>query len=227
MRQAKMVALFGKPGSGKTTELLRLMKLGVKKGERFLCIDPDGQEALYDDSIFTHYNTIEDLPDLWKGCAVVIYKSSKEKSKLIAGEPTFPYMLKKCVTNNGEPTSRKQHGDWYNFTLILDDANTYMRGQIESELATILGRKRQFGMDIITTSHGWGNCPAEFMRYIDVYRLGPTDDSPASRAQVLTGPITKKHLAWQTGVNEWKKQNPGKYIWASFTRNGDKFSGQE
>tara|TARA_R110001599_G_scaffold87155_5_gene232929 strand:+ start:115 stop:795 length:681 start_codon:yes stop_codon:yes gene_type:complete len=225
MRQAKMVALFGKPASGKTTELLRIMKLGISKKERFLCVDPDGQEALYDDSIFTHYNTIEEVPDNWSGCAVVIYKSAKEKSKLITGEPTFPYMLKKCITNNGEPTTRKQHGDWYNFTLILDDANTYMRGQIESELTTILGRKRQFGMDIITTSHGWGNCPAEFMRYIDVYRLGPTDDSPASRQQVLTSPITKKHLEWQIAVNNYKKKNPEKYVWASFTRNGDKFTG--
>jgi len=226
MRQAKMIALFGKPGSGKTTELLRMIKLGLSQGQRYMCIDPDGQESLYDDRMFTHYNTIEEVPDNWTGAAVVIYKSVKEKSKLIPGESTFPYMLKKCITNDGQPTTRGQHGDWYNFTLILDDANTYMRGQIESELATILGRKRQFGMDIITTSHGWGNCPAEFMRYIDVYRLGPTDDSPASRSQVLTAPITKRHLAWQTAVNDYKKANPNKYVWAAFTRNGDKFTGQ-
>lgn len=202
-RQPKMYSWFAKPGAGKTTALINVIKQKVGKGDRAIVVDPDGCEAAWDK--FKRVESVKDIPTDFKGVYVVPHEDGE----------TF-----KDLQN------RLKKRELFNFMLVLDDPNVYATPKPEPELSYLLKRKRQFGMDILTTAHGWGECPQAFMRFIDIYIIGPTDSSPTERQSLLTKAVSDRHMQWKQAVNKAKSSNPGSYPWAVITRDGRKFSGQ-
>lgn len=195
-----MYALFAKPGAGKTTKLIAMVKGRVAKGDRAIVVDPDGCEPAWDK--FKRVESINDIPKDFKGVYVVPHEEAQ----------TFKDLVARC--------KKRQ---LVNFMLVLDDPNTYATPKPEDELAYLLKRKRQFGMDIVTTAHGWGECPQAFMRFIDIYVIGPTDSAPTERQSLLTKPVADRHFQWKNLVNQKKRTEPNSYPWAAITRDGRRF----
>lgn len=211
-----MTGLLGKPRSGKTTLLLKLILEILKKKGRILVIDPDGAEATWDNPKFTRYEDIKDVPDNFKGCAVVYY-SGKEAH----GTPTFPYIMGQMDRRaNGN-----KRGPWTGVTYILDDANVYARGQLEDALEWLLMRKRQYGCDIVTTAHSWGEVSPMFLRFIDVYGIGITSGHPSERSDVIKGDALKRTVDIRNEVNEIRRNDPNAYPFKFITKDGYGFSG--
>jgi hypothetical protein len=201
MRQPKMYSIFAKPGSGKTYKLIQLLRARVAKGDRAIVIDPDGAEDAWDQ--FTRYDSVADVPDNFKGIVVVEYHEGK----------TFSNIYARC-------TAKKLK----NFMLVLDDPNIYSLPSPEDELANLLRRKRQYSMDILTTSHGWSECPQAFLRFIDIYILGPTDSSPRERSALLGRTVMTRHERWKLLVDQHKRTKPNEYPWVIFQRDGQKIA---
>ena len=85
-----MVGLVGKPRSGKTTLLLKIIFGILKNGGRILVIDPDGAEAHWDNPKFTRYEDIKDVPDNFTGCAVVYYSGKEARGERDARHQAGP-----------------------------------------------------------------------------------------------------------------------------------------
>lgn len=199
-RQPKMYGVFAKPGAGKSTKLIQMINARLSNGDRTLVVDPDGCEPSWDK--FTRYDSMDEVPNDFTGVAVVMYEEKK----------TFAEIKRRCVAK-----------ELVDFMLVLDDANSYAHPTPEPELKYLITRKRQFGMDILITAHGWGQCPNVFLQFIDIYVLGPTDSSPHERISVLTKAVAERHWKWKRAVNTAKAKNPNSYPFAVFTREGYKF----
>lgn len=149
-RTAEFTAILGKPGTGKTTMLVKVSK-SISLREPVVVVDPDGQEqAWYPfDLIRPNPESVKDH----RGIGVMEIKKDE----------TFPLL--------------REH--FRNGHMILDDANVYARREsmIEESLTTILQRKRQYGIDIWTTAHGVTQIPAIFFTYITQYIIFPTNDN--------------------------------------------------
>lgn len=200
-RQPKMYAYFAKPGAGKTTALIQRINARLKKGDRAIVVDPDGCEPAWDK--YKRVDSVLQIPADFKGVYVVPHEEGE----------TFRDIMQQCK-------KRKL----VNFMLVLDDPNVYATPKPEEELGYLLKRKRQFGMDILTTAHGWGECPQAFMRFIDIYIIGPTDSTPAERQSLLTKAVAERHMQWKQKVDNAKAKNESTYPWAVITRDGRKFS---
>ena len=206
-----MTGLIGKPRSGKTTLLHKMIAAIVKAGGRVLVVDPDGAEQSWNK--YKRYQDIKDVPDNFKGVAVVYY-SAKE----VHGTPTFPYIQ----SNLDQRENDGKSGAWVNSTVVLDDSNVYARGQLEDSLEWLLMRKRQYGVDIIATGHSWAEMPPMFMRFIDVYGIGATSGTPEER---IKGEALKLTEVVRNKVNTIKRNDPDKYPFMFITKDGHPFLG--
>jgi len=204
-----MFSIFAKPGAGKTTKLIDIIKRRVAKGDRALVIDPDGCEEAWDQ--FKRYESVTQVPENFRGVAVVEWEEGI----------TFENIRKRCMGRDAKGNDLKG-AKWGNFMLVLDDPNTYAHPNVEDALQNILRRKRQYGLDIWTTAHGWGECPQGFLRFIDVYILGPTSATPKERASLLGDrDVVNRHLAAKRKVDDFKKQHPDRYPWTVINRQGE------
>ena len=180
-RQPKMWNAMAMPGAGKTTLLIELVERKLKAGGRVLIIDPDGAEEAWD-KFKRLEGGIKDLKPDFKGAVVLDYD---EKQGKVDG--TFETLWKKYI----------KPGKLKNFSLVLDDPNVYAKDRLIPELTNLLRRKRQHNYDILTTSHGWGETPKSFVRFIDIWLLGPTAMGPEDRKDLLGPAKCILH-------NEWK-----------------------
>ena len=211
-----MTGLVGKPRSGKTTLLLKLIFEILRKGGRVLVVDPDGAEEHWDNPKFTRYDDISLVPDNFKGCAVVYY-SAKE----VHGTPTFQYIQ----DNMDRRANNDKRGPWTGVTYVLDDTNVYARGQLEDPLEWLLMRKRQYGCDILITAHSWGEVSPMFLRFIDVYGIGITSGHPNERAETIKGDALKRTVVVRNKVNEIKRNDPDAYPFIFINKDGFEFTG--
>lgn len=208
-RQPKMFSIFAKPGAGKTTKLIEIIKRKVAAGDRAIVVDPDGAEEAWDQ--FKRYESITQVPDNFKGVVVVEWQE----------KVTFANIRNRCMARDAQGNDTKRP-KWGNFMLVLDDPNTYAHPNVEDELQNLLRRKRQYGIDIWTTAHGWSECPQGFLRFIDVYILGPTSATPQERAGLLGGrEVVARHQQAKNVIDGHKRQFPDTYPWTVFDRQGN------
>lgn len=181
-RQPKMFNVMAMPGAGKTTKLVEVVQAKLKAGGRVLIIDPDGAEEAWD-RFKRLEGGIKKLKPDFKGAVVVDYDEKQGKE-----DGTFEHLWKELI----------KPGKLKNFTLVLDDPNVYAKDRLIPELTNLLRRKRQHNYDIITTSHGHGETPRSFIRFIDVWVLGPTSMGPEDRKDLLGNDKTRLHNQWKT-----------------------------
>ncbi len=198
------------PGAGKTTLLVDLVKRKLKRGGRVLIIDPDGAEPAWDS--FMRIESIKSLDPNFTGAVVVDFD---EKQGKVDG--TFEHLWRELI----------KPGRLRNFTLVLDDPNVYAKDRLIPELTNLLRRKRQHNYDVLTTSHGWGETPKSFVRFIDIWLLGPTAMGPEDRKDIL-GP-TKTTLHNQHKINADKeaaqaKESCRKHRFIAFDKDGNKLA---
>jgi len=180
-RQPKMWSATAMPGAGKTDILIDLVNRKLKASTRALIVDPDGAEQKWD-----RFKRIEggitQLDPKFTGAVVIDYD---EKAKGVEG--TFEFLWNKLI----------KPGKLKNFTLVLDDPNVYAKDKLIPELTNLLRRKRQHNYEILTTAHSWGETPKSFLRFIDIFLLGPTATGPEDRKDILGPAKTAKHLQWK------------------------------
>ena len=155
MRESRFTEIIGMPGSGKTTFLIRFLKR-FAQAEPLLVIDPDGNEPAWDK--VSWINPADPV-------AMSRWQSGWRKTQYDPEDSCF-----KAVIDN-----------FRNGHLVLDDANVYAASRPDDHLKHLLKRKRQFGIDIWSTAHGFTEMPAMFYTYITHYVLFPTLDDPGRR----------------------------------------------
>jgi hypothetical protein len=218
LRTCIQMVILAKPKSGKSYLLSKVIIPSiVKRKGRVLVVDPDGGEMLWYNSDFKRYNDITQVPNNFKGVAVVMY-SGKEAH----GTPTFPY-----IQNKLEGRKFGERGPWAKTTIILDDSNRYADGKVEDALEFLVQRKRQFGCDLIVTAHNWQQLAPIFYGFIDLYLIGPTATGPETRSAIIKGQAMKNLQAVRAKVNAEKAKDPEKsFPWATVTADGLPFTGQ-
>ncbi|MCP4789161.1 MAG: hypothetical protein GY881_02880 [Gammaproteobacteria bacterium] len=172
------------PGAGKTTLLVQMVERKLKAGGRALIIDPDGAEPAWEK--YKRIDNIDNLKSDWKGAVVVDYD---EKQGKVAD--TFDRLW-----------SMVKAGKFKNFTLVLDDPNVYAIDKVIPGLKNLLRRKRQHNYDILTTAHNWGETPLGFLRFIDVWIIGPTSAGPEERSSNLGRDAVKIHKQWKDRADQ-------------------------
>lgn len=217
LRQCFMMGLIGKPKSGKSFLLQQLVLRLLKQKQRVFIVDPDGAERSWDQYNFKRYDDITEVPDDFTGAVIVPYSEDET-----FGTPTFPHIQSKLDPRlNGGKI-----GPWANTVFVLDDSSVYAQGSLEISLKWLLGRKRQFGGDIIATAHSWGLMCPDFLRFIDVYGIGVTNGSPTERGDVIKGDALKRTVAVRNEVNELRRSGQEKFPWKFIDRDGFPFKGE-
>ncbi len=198
------------PGAGKTTLLVDLVKRKLKRGGRVLIIDPDGAEPAWDS--FKRIESIKSLDPNFTGAVVVDFD---EKQGKVDG--TFEHLWRELI----------KPGQLRNFTLVLDDPNVYAKDRLIPELTNLLRRKRQHNYDVLTTSHGWGETPKSFVRFIDIWLLGPTAMGPEDRKDILGPTKTTLHNQHKTNADKEAAQarkSGRKHRFIAFDKDGNKLA---
>jgi hypothetical protein len=199
-RYPEFVEIIAAPGRGKSTDLEKV--INSKANERFLVIIPDTSEPLWHKYPLINGDDIEEEfnPD-FEGVLCV-----EQEEKL-----TFPYLYKLFK-------EEKLKG----LNLILDDP-VYAEEYCEKELVRILKRKRQYDIDIFSTSHSYDEVPPKFFSFITIYSLGYTEGELNNRRGNL-GSSYSKHLEHHNEVNRLAgidKSKPEYYLRRAFRKNGD------
>lgn len=223
-RTCVQIVVLAKPKSGKSYLLSRTIIPSIlnRKG-RVLVVDPDGGEALWYHKDFKRYNDITEVPDNFKGVAVVLYqpKDVEATKDMPARTATFPYIQKQLMGKRFG-----QRGPWAKTTIILDDSNRYADGKVEDALEFLVQRKRQFGCDLIVTAHNWQQLAPIFYGFIDIQIIGPTATGPETRSAFIKGQAMKNLVAVRAKVNAIKARDKNQFPWAVVTADGEPFTGE-
>lgn len=192
-RQPKMFTIVGEPGSGKTQRLIGHIKNRVGKGDRAIVIDPDGGEDAW-----TEFLYLDDVKKL-------------EKNLNFRGVVVIPY-----VKGHTFKWLRKwaEEKKLINYMLVLDDLNTYGVPDPEDDIRYFLKRKRQGGIDVLTTAHSWMEAAASCCRFTDFWEIGPASGSPEERAREIGSRDAALNLAkWQKLANadKLRAKNENRY----------------
>lgn len=202
-RQPKMFAIVAEPGAGKTSRMIEHIENQVAKGGRVIVIDPEGGEDAW--NRFIRIDDVELLKKHPKFTGVVVLKWQEGV--------TF-----KALRNL---TETKKLTNW---TLILDDPNVYATPVPEEDLAYFLRRKRQGGVDFLTTAHTWKELPPKFIRFIDYFELGPTGlGNPDERSKELGVAACRFHWIWKRKADQNSRdaKKAGEFHkWFAFTKDG-------
>ncbi len=206
-RQPKMWNVMAQPGAGKTTLLIDLAERKLKSGGRVLIIDPDGAEPAWDK--YPRLESFADLDPNFKGAIVIDFDEKQGKQN-----GTFEHLWKELI----------KPGRLRNFTLILDDPNVYAKDRLIPELTNLLRRKRQHNYDIVTTSHGWGETPKAFVRFIDIWIIGPTSMGAEDRKDILGPAKVQLHNRYKIMADRdsmQAKQSGRNHKWIAFDKDGN------
>lgn len=171
-RVEEFAVIIGAPDRGKTTiEVNKILeKLAV--GERTIVIIPDQSEkAWYPYYPVINAEKLETNFDVnFTGIVIIEYEE----------KVTFPFLYnlfeKKIIKD---------------LNLVLDDPFYVEEGRPEKELMRIIKRKRQYSIDIFTTSHDFDNIPKAFFTYLTTFCLLYTSAPIINRLRQVSEGILK------------------------------------
>jgi Cdc6-like AAA superfamily ATPase len=183
-RQPKFIIIIGTNGTGKTTLLKSLITNELKKPEsRVLLLTPDAAE----------FNTVPEVSALfpariqrYSGARKLITTSSTARLNLILVREHF---------NKG--------------LLIFDDSRAYLKASTLEILETILVRRRQMMIDLISVGHGPSKIPPAFFSYATHLIFFKTNDPITKRKDCLED--ISRWEAIQAAVNLKAQTNPHYY----------------
>lgn len=203
-RDSLVMLFMAHKGYGKTWLMLQYLLAKLKAGGRAIVIDPNGKEPAWNRPGFDLLMDPEDLKPDFTGTKVLFYDRGK----------TFQHIFK-LIREQGMT----------GFTLLLDDSQAYS-DNMETELKNIIRLSRNWGIDIMLTSHSWHQTPPILLGYVDVYCLGPTRGNPDIRKQWIGGEdALKKHWEYKRLADKSGEEAPeGKkwqHKWYYFTPDGD------
>lgn len=205
IRDAIVILFMSHKGYGKTWLMLKYLLAKLKNGHRAIIIDPNGKEPAWNRKGFDLLMNSEDLKADFKGAKVMFYDKGK----------TFQHIFK-LIREQGMT----------GFTLVLDDLQAYGSDNMEPELKNIIRLSRNWGIDIMMTSHSWHQTPPILFGYVDVICLGPTRGNPDNRKQWIGGEeALAEHWKWKKiADHEGEKAPEGqkwKHPWYYFTMDGE------
>lgn len=177
----KVTTFVGMAGTGKTTELKRIMQSYVSKGMKVL---------IYDDFDHPSYRdvpkiTIAQLPYWKSGIYRLIHPDSKE---------AFAAIKKYC----------------WNTLVVLEDCFKYVGQRFTKEMIGFIIDAKQKNCDFVFMYHCWAWVALDMARRCDAYVMFKTNDTPASRFNKKDAPyldsLTAEHLSVMQDKNEFKKK---------------------
>ena len=177
----KVTAFVGMAGTGKTTELKRLMQLYVQKGMKVL---------IYDDFDHPSYRdvpkiTIEQLPYWKSGIYRLIHPDSNEA--FIA--------IKKHV---------------WNALIVLEDCFKYVGNKFTKPMLGFIINAKQQNCDFVFMYHCWAWVALDLARRCDAYVVFKTNDTPESRFNKKDAPyldaLTAEHKLVMADKSDFKKK---------------------
>jgi len=182
-RKASLIAVIGKPGTGKTMATIQMAK--AINPQKLVVIDEGLQEPMWDKYKRINAAKPDDLKKL-KGWGVSDYYSEKN----------YP----PGVFNN-------MYDNLRNGVIVLDDCRTYIKNQLADDVRKIVARRRQHGNDIFLIVHGFTNLPPSLYSYISHYILFATTDTLDSRKEYISH-YYDKLVEVQKRVNQKAQTNP-------------------
>lgn len=199
-RHPEFVEIIAAPARGKSTDLEKI--INSKPNERFLVIIPDTSEPLWHKYPVINGDDLEEEFD--PNFEGVLCIEQEEKV-------TFPYLYQLFKDE-----------ELKGLNLILDDP-VYAEEYCEKELIRILKRKRQYDIDIFSTSHSYDEVPPKFFSFITIFSLGYTEGELKNRKGNL-GSAYNVHLQYHEEINAiagTDKSDPNYYYRRAFRKNGE------
>ncbi|MDO9187132.1 MAG: hypothetical protein Q7W13_14050 [Bacteroidia bacterium] len=177
----KVTTFVGGAGTGKTTELQRLIHLYTQKGMKVL---------IYDDFNHPSYRhipqiTIKQLPYWESGVYRLIHPDSKE---------AFTAISLHC----------------WNTLVVLEDCFKYVGQKFTKPMIKFIIDAKQHNCDFVFMYHCWAWVALDMARRCDAYVIFKTNDTPASRFNKKDAPyldeLMVEYLAVMADKNDFKKK---------------------
>lgn len=186
-RQPTVTAVCGMQGVGKTTALLSFINNWVlQKG---VLIYDYSSEPKYRN--FRQIN-IEDLPR-WKHKGIY---------RVYHPEPDYFFEMVRLHVRN--------------CYLILEDARSYMNANLQSEIASVFGIRRQLGIDIVANFWALENVPPTVLTYANYITIFKTRDKLQKLEKLDKVPNLEDVIeVWQE-----VQKNPNKHYFLTVRTNG-------
>lgn len=158
------MVIVGKPGTGKTTQIRRLVRASLEQKRRVLVVTP-------------HENEWEDLP-------LVHPRFHDRISTYVGGRRVVVRELEQFR----EVCSLFRHG-----LLVCDDCRAYIPDAPDPTVRTMLLSCRQDDRDLIAVGHGFTTIPPLFFTYATHFCVFATTDAVARRQNcVINFPALKQ-----------------------------------
>lgn len=176
-RTPKQIIVLGTNGTGKTTFVKKLVVSELKKKDsHILIVVPDDME----------WNTVE-----------FVHPKFPERIERYVG-------ARKIIYFDGLLDIIRDR--FRNGLLVFDDCRAYFKSSLDSDLHSLLIRRRQQMIDIVAVGHGFTEVPPKMFTFSTHIVLFNTLDNIAQRKQVVRN-FTELEEA-QTRVNERAIKDP-------------------
>ena len=147
------MVFVGKPGTGKTSVLRKMLRKALANGRRTLIVTPHENE--WEDIPFVHLNFPERIRR-YRGARRIICHGEKE-------------ILENIKTN------------FVNGFLIFDDCKAYIRPGDRVYMEQFLLALRQKDVDFVCCGHGFTTIPPVFYAFATHFCVFATTDNPKKR----------------------------------------------
>ena len=181
-REARVTAVIGVPGCGKTDFITGLAK--KTKPDKVLIVDKGMQEPKW-----LRYKEINgasaDAMRTFKGWARTDIRGYRK------GDPN--------VWDNIYYQMRNGY-------VFFDDCRTYIPKAVPDEIEQVFSRRRQHGNDLFLVVHGFNSIPPKLYQYITHYVLFLTTDSLDNRKEYISG-YYDKLVKIKDNINQKAQKN--------------------